>query len=75
MLLKGVVPRKPTLKVLTSIRVGRGGMVASDLQTGVSLRVPELNEDCLMPFNKVLDMLKFIPGDETLTISVDRQTR
>jgi DNA polymerase III sliding clamp (beta) subunit (PCNA family) len=67
-LLKLVVPKKATLDVLYNVRLGNGQIVADDLETAVIIRVPELTEDCLLPYLKTMELLKFVPGDEMLTI-------
>ena len=67
-LLKLVVPKKTTLDVLLNVRLGNCQMVGDDLETAVILRVPELTEDCLLPYLKTMELLKFVPGDEMLTI-------
>ena len=67
-ILKPVVPKKPTLPVLTNILLGEGRAEAIDLETAVSLDIEEADGKCLMPLSPVLDLLKRVPGNELLTI-------
>lgn len=67
-LLKPAVPKNPTLKVLNYICLGGGKAIATDLETMIIANLGEAHEQMLVPYSDVADALKFIPGDETLTI-------
>jgi len=73
-LLQPVVPKKATLPVITHILVQEGQMVATDLENTVSLKVPEAQEDLLLPFHAVMELLKYVPGDEMLTLEPNVKT-
>ncbi|MDD4987074.1 MAG: hypothetical protein PHQ43_15155, partial [Dehalococcoidales bacterium] len=68
-LLQPVVPRKPTLPLLTHVCLEHGQMTGSDLETTVSIDLPEAREAAfLLPLKTVLEVLKYVPGDELLTL-------
>lgn len=68
-LLQPVVPRKPTLPLLTHVCIEHGQMTGSDLETTVSIDLPEAREAAfLLPLKTVLEILKYVPGDELLTL-------
>jgi len=67
-LLQPVVPKKPTLSVLTNVLLKDGRAEATDLETAVALELPEADGQCLVPCRKVADLLKRVPGNETLTL-------
>ncbi len=81
-LLKPVVPRKPTLAVLSTVLLEDGYLRATDLEVGVSLELstpagstcPPQDGDYLLPYQKVVELLKRVPGHETLTITRDGKT-
>jgi len=53
-LLKPVVPKKATLPVITHVLVKDGQIAATDLETAVSLRVPEAQGEFLLPYHSVI---------------------
>ena len=67
-LLKPVVPKKPTLKVVAYIRLGEGKAVATDLETMVTANLPEAEEPMLLPFASIAEMLKYMHDNDTLQI-------
>ena len=68
-LLQPVVSKSPTLKILTNVLFKDGNMRATDLETEVSVGIPEMNgEAFLLPFKQALEVLKYVPGDLLLTI-------
>ena len=69
-LFKPVVPRKTTLPVTTYIRLGEGKAVATDLETMLIADLPEAEEPMLLPFASIAEMLKYVPGNDTLKIEV-----
>ena len=70
-LLKPVVLKKSTLTVTSYIRLGEGKVVATDLETMITAYLPEAVEPMLLPFASLADMLKYVPGNETLKIEVE----
>lgn len=73
-LLKPAVPRKATLPVTRNVLLKEGKAMATDLEVRVSLELPEVTEACLIPHKTVLEVLKYVPGDETLGIEAKRKT-
>jgi len=67
-LLKPVVPKKATLPVLQNMLLTNGRAEATDLEAAVALDMPEVDGQCLIPYRTVAELLKRIPGDETLTL-------
>ena len=67
-LLHPVIPKKPTLPVLSNVLVMDGKITASDLETSVAISLPEAHGPFLMNYRAVTDLLKFVPGYEMLTI-------
>ena len=68
-LLQPLVPRKPTLPVIANVLVKDGRMTATDLETTVSLNLPEVQGAAfLLPYRSVMELLKYVPGDEMLNI-------
>ncbi len=73
-LLESVIPRKTTLPVLTNVLLKDGKAHATDLDKWVSIDLPEVSEDCLIPYQAVSDLLENVPGDAELTIEVKKKT-
>ena len=73
-LLHPVVPKKPTLPVIANVLVKDGRMAATDLENTVSVAVPEAREELLLPYRSVSELLKYVPGDEMLTIEPNGKT-
>jgi len=48
--------------------VARGMAVATDLETAAILELPEVEGDCLIPHREVSELLKYVPGNEQVTI-------
>ena len=68
-LLQLVVPKKTSLPVLNNIILKDGNMRATDLETEVSVGIPEMNGDAfLLPFRQAMEVLKYVPRDLVLTI-------
>jgi DNA polymerase III sliding clamp (beta) subunit (PCNA family) len=73
-LLHQVVPKKPSLALLVNVLVNDGRLEASDLEQTVSLDLPESRGCCfLLPYRAVTDVLKYVPGDELLTIDASKK--
>jgi DNA polymerase-3 subunit beta len=66
-LLKPVAPKKTALPVLHNMLLTDGRAEATDLETAVALDMPKVEGQCVIP-HTVGELLKRIPGDETLTL-------
>ena len=69
-LVKPVVPKKPTVKSIACLCLGSGKAVATDLETMVIANLPEATEPMLLPYSSIAEMLKYVPGSETLKIEL-----
>ena len=70
-LLQPVVPRKATLPIITNVRLRDGKLTGTDLETKVSIDLPQTQGNALLlPLKQVMELLKFVPGDEMLTLEV-----
>ena len=67
-LLHPVIPKRPTLPVLSNVLVMDGKVTASDLETSVAISLPEAHGPFLMNYRAVTQLLQFVPGYEMLTI-------
>ena len=70
-LLESVVPGKTALPILHNVLLKDGRAIAGDLETFVFIDLPEADMECLIPHNSVLELLKYVPGNEMLTIEAD----
>lgn len=68
-LLKPVVPKKATLPVLQNVLLQDGRAEATDLEAAAALDMPEVDGQCLVPYRTALELLKRIPGNDTLTLN------
>jgi DNA polymerase-3 subunit beta len=66
--LQPVIPKKTTLPVTKNILLRDGKAVATDLEATVILELPEAKGECLVPYHQVSELLKYVPGDEQLTL-------
>jgi len=71
-LLKPAVARKSKIKSLESILLKEGQAIATNLETMVTMAVPEADLTSLVPFNDVLKVLQFTPGGELLHITAKK---
>ncbi len=71
-LLQPAVARKSQIKSLECVLLKEGQAVASDLETMVTVAVPEADLTSLVPFKDVLKVLKFTPGGEMLNIKAKK---
>lgn len=67
-LLKPVVPKKPTLSVLGNVLLEGGTLRATDLEVGVAIEMAPFHGEYLLPYQKVVELLKRVPGHQTLTV-------
>jgi len=73
-LLQPVEPKKAALPVITHILVQDGQIAATALETFVSIKLPEAQEAFLLPYHSVMQLLKYVPGDEILTLQLNGKT-
>ena len=71
-LVKPAVPRKPTLPVMSNVRIGDGQVVGGNLESAIIVDLPEADETFLMPFEPVSQLLKYVRVAERLTLKVKR---
>jgi DNA polymerase III sliding clamp (beta) subunit (PCNA family) len=69
-LVKPVVPKKPTVKSIACLCMGGEKAIATDLETMVIANLPEATEPMLLPYSSIVEMLKYVPGSETLKIEL-----
>lgn len=67
-LLKLAIPKKTTIEILKNVLLDDGKAIATDLQTSVVVELPEVEGKMLVPHAEVSELLKFVPGNEKLTI-------
>jgi len=65
------VPRKPTLAILSNIRLGEGKVIATDLDTAITIiGIGSVDDAPLcLPHKTLLAFLEAVPGRETLIIT------
>jgi DNA polymerase-3 subunit beta len=68
MLLQPVIPKKSTLPVLVNVLLKDGRAAATDLETSIALALPEVEGEYLLPHHSVYELLKYVPGNDFLTI-------
>ena len=74
MLLERTVPRKPKSKIVANVFLKDGKVTATDLDIDVSLDLPEVDVECLLPHREVYEMLKYVDGNDTVTVTPDGGT-
>jgi DNA polymerase III sliding clamp (beta) subunit (PCNA family) len=67
-LMKPSMPKKVVIKATAFIRLGEGKAIATNLETMISVDMPEAKEPLLIPFTGLVDSLKYIAGNQTMTI-------
>ncbi len=72
-LLEPAIPGKTTLTVLHNVLLKDGKAVAGDLEVFVFIDLPEADIECLIPHKPVMQLLKYVPGNETLTIEANKE--
>jgi len=72
-LLQPAVPKKSSLPVLENILLKDGEAVATDLEIMLILELPEAEGQCLIPHHSVLELLKYVPGNELLSIEQSKK--
>ncbi|MFB0559508.1 MAG: hypothetical protein ACETVS_03130 [Dehalococcoidales bacterium] len=72
-LLGPAIPGKTALPVLHNVLLKDGKAVAGNMEIFVFFDLPEADIECLIPHKAVLELLKYIPGNETLTIEANKE--
>jgi len=72
-LIKPVIPGKPTLPIIKNALLDDGKVMGTDLETAVVVALPEVDTRCLLPHHEVLELLKYVPGNELLTIELEEK--
>ncbi len=54
--------------VLSNVLLREGKAMATDLETAVSVDLPEVTGECLLPFDKVAKLLRYVNGNDELKI-------
>jgi len=67
-LLAPVVPKKPAIKAVSNVLFQDGRLMATNMEVAVAIDIPEADGVCLLPFRSVLELIKYVPGQETITI-------
>ena len=72
-LLDSVIPRKSkkTPAILANVHLKNGQIIATDSMKAVTIEMPELQGECLLPYDEVTKLLRYVPGSETLHIEQD----
>jgi DNA polymerase III sliding clamp (beta) subunit (PCNA family) len=72
-LLDSVIPRKSkkTPEILANVHLKNGQIIATDSMKAVAIEMPELQGECLLPYDEVTKLLRYVPGSETLHIEQD----
>ena len=70
-LLQPVVPKKTALPIVKHVLLKDGNILATNLETAVSISFPEADGECLLPYHSIMELLKHVPGDDMLTIEPD----
>ncbi|MFH1560698.1 MAG: DNA polymerase III subunit beta [Chloroflexota bacterium] len=70
-ILAPAVPKRTSLPVTLNVRLGEGIAVATNLETSITVRLPETEGEAplLLPHRKALEYLKNVPGATRLTLS------
>jgi DNA polymerase III sliding clamp (beta) subunit (PCNA family) len=67
--LQPVVPKKTSLPILKNILFKDGAIRATNLETEVSIKIPEVGGDAFLMNHRMLsDLLKYVPGDLAITL-------
>jgi len=74
-LLEPVVPKKTTLPILQNVLIKDGRAIAGDMEAFVLIDLPEADIECLLPLKPVLQLLKYVPGNETLTTEANKELK
>lgn len=60
------------LPVLSNVLLRDGKAMATDMETAVTVELPEVTGECLLPFDKVTKLLRYVNGNDVLKIETGR---
>lgn len=72
-LVQPAIPRKTAVPVLKNVLLRDGEAIANDLEVMVILDLPEAEGECLIPHHSALELLKYVPGNELLSIEQSKK--
>jgi len=72
-LLEPAIPKKTTLPVLHNVLLKDGKAIAGNLEVFIFIDLPEADIECLIPHKPVMQLLKYVPGNEMLTIEANKE--
>jgi len=61
------------LPVLSNVLLRDGKAVATDMESAVTVDLPEVTGECLLPFDKVTRLLRYVNGNDELKIEMGRR--
>ncbi len=70
-LLEPAIPKKTALPILHNVLLKDGKAIAGNLDVFAFIDLPEADIECLIPHKPVMELLKFVPGNEMLTIEAN----
>jgi len=73
-LVQPAIPRKSTVPVLQNVLLRDGEAIANDLDTMIILELPEAEGEYLIPHHSALELLKYVPGNELLSIEQSKKS-
>jgi DNA polymerase III sliding clamp (beta) subunit (PCNA family) len=59
--------------VLSNVLLRDGKAMATDMETAVTVELPEITGECLLPFDKVTKLLRYVNGNDELKIEMTRR--
>src|SRR4030042_6390703 len=61
------------LPVLSNVLLKDGRATATDMETAVTVELPEVTGECLLPFDKATRLLRYVNGNDELKIEMGRR--
>ncbi len=72
-LVEPVIPRKTSVPITQSVRIGDGKVLATDLENAAWVDLPEANDTCLLPYKPLSEVLDLVPGHLPLTLECEKK--
>jgi DNA polymerase-3 subunit beta len=60
--------------VLSNVLLRDGKALATDMETVVTVYLPEVTGECLLPFDRTIKLLKYVNGNDVLKIEAGKRT-
>src|ERR1039457_2553858 len=74
-LLKPVVPKtSKTLPIVTSVLLRNGVLYGTNLEVGVTIHIARSEDEYVLPYNQLVDLLGRVPASDTLTLTQENKT-